>query len=626
VAQQIELVKKSVPVTISKGLSPQGKQRADSRERKLLKLLGERLSEEEVHRLAAGALEALDKAGLDRLVARLGEETGRAVRRILECPTGDTRETLALAGTAKICQEWHRAWTDWDDCVAESGREHGKYVYQEHHWEEPVLDAASLAEDLEPIAARMRKLIPRMVDDDLDPDFSFAEAVEGTAQDVGAGLPDWMGGLEDGCPFGPEVTGCLLDWEWRSARRGGQGAFEFADRACKLEMTSDRVCLDDDAVAGFILDLGEADQRAILEGVVQNRRLSHWVRALEHTRSGWFRVYQALSRRRAPKRYVESCREAISQDWKFALPVIGKLLGAKRHQEARSVIEQALGSLLRLREGERWDPRETLLIDHPDLRYAHESPKSLGRLLQMWTKVAEALGEEEMAWALRVQAVLYPNWADGDVALEAFQAVPRPKFEDLAERLFSDWREMVAEASLGYEEEDEDNPPAPSWVPGLVDAARAGRAGPSMFRRTLRRWLSRLNREPALLMRSLGALGRLTLDLDTGSDLRRTSPKLLKLLTEQGEGHRALRASRGKWLKRLEARGLWPELMRFWKRHAAGLVPDPVDLDYHACADWLAAAGELDPGACKELLRRWSVAHRRRRSLWKTLGQRGFTV
>jgi hypothetical protein len=54
-------------------------------------------------------------------------------------------------------------------------------------------------------------------------------------------------------------------------------------------------------------------------------------------------------------------------------------------------------------------------------------------------------------------------------------------------------------------------------------------------------------------------------------------------------------------------------------------VPDPGDTtgDYAQCADWLAAAHDLNPTAAKELLVRWASTHHLKRNLWRDLAQRG---
>jgi len=104
-----------------------------------------------------------------------------------------------------------------DPCLESSG------------WKESYFDPQSVTDDLEPIAARMRKLLPRVFDENTDPDFSFAQAVQESIEEIESGLPDWMDPFaNEGFGLGPEMTACLIDWEWRSARRRGMTAFQLS--------------------------------------------------------------------------------------------------------------------------------------------------------------------------------------------------------------------------------------------------------------------------------------------------------------------------------------------------------------------------------------------------------------
>ncbi len=159
--------------------TPKG-QRADrTEERALLELLSYGLSEAEIQRVLTCALLALDERGRDRLVARLGEETGGTLRRLLVSHGRSRTKAQPSPGSAKVREEWEKAWAEWEACVAESGDEHGRYVVREHHWEEPYLDAPSLAQDLEPIATRMREMLERVMD-------------EGLAKVLGAAHSGWF--------------------------------------------------------------------------------------------------------------------------------------------------------------------------------------------------------------------------------------------------------------------------------------------------------------------------------------------------------------------------------------------------------------------------------------------------
>jgi len=601
-------------------------QRADrAEERALLELLSHGLSEDEIRRVLVCALLALDERGRDRLLARLGEETGGTLRRLLASRRWSRTKAQPSPGSAKVREEWEKAWDEWEACAAESGDEDGRYTIREHHWEEPYLDGSSLAQDLEPIAVKMRKILERVMDEGLDPDFSFVTAIEDLDAKIGSGLPEWMDPSSgDGCPLGPEVTGCLLEWEWRACRRDGRGAFELADAIRKLEASARIVSLDGARIARFIRGLGDADQQAVLKGIAAHRNASHWVEVLGAAHSGWFRIHQELAKRWDSALFTETSRKNISQDWELALPLVVDLLRRKSFDQASALIEEAVRALLRLKTGEAWDPRETLLISHSALPYWSDRPPTAFLLLDSWRKVATGLRQDEQACALELQVAVGRQWADGDAALEAFRRVPSPRFASMRDRLFADWRSLIVEATLGHEAHGHDSLRS-VWVRALVDAARAGADGAPSFRRVVRQWLEETGLTPTTLQESRGALGTLTLDLDVGSSLRRTSPTLHRLLSTRGQGEPAVSASRRRWVKRLGVADLYADVLEFWRRHAASLVPDPANAagsNYDDCAEWLAAVFELDSAAYQRVVQGWARPHARRKNLWLAITKR----
>ncbi len=83
-------------------------------ERALLDLLSHGLSEEEIKRVLACALLALDERGRDRLFGRLGAETGPTLRRPLASRATSRTTTPPAPGSAKIREEWDKAWSAWE--------------------------------------------------------------------------------------------------------------------------------------------------------------------------------------------------------------------------------------------------------------------------------------------------------------------------------------------------------------------------------------------------------------------------------------------------------------------------------------------------------------------------------
>ena len=124
---------------------------------------------------------------------------------------------------------------------------------------------------------------------------------------------------------------------------------------------------------------------------------------------------------------------------------------------------------------------------------------------------------------------------------------------------------------------------------------------------------------PTAVLQSRGALATLTLDLDVGSSLRRTSPTFHRILSTRWPGEPIVTASRRRWVERLGVADLFPDVLEFWRRHAASLMPDPATApgsNYDDCAEWLAAVFELDPAAYRRVVQGWAGPHARRKNLW----------
>src|SRR5437899_1368107 len=79
---------------------------------------------------------------------------------------------------------------------------------------------------------------------------------------------------------GPEATDCLIDWEWRLARRKKMTVFQFVDRLCELEISTKGLGLDEKAVARFVRGLNEEGKQDVLKGIQAKREQNPWKQAL----------------------------------------------------------------------------------------------------------------------------------------------------------------------------------------------------------------------------------------------------------------------------------------------------------------------------------------------------------
>ena len=436
---------------------------------------------------------------------------------------------------------------------------------QENHWESPYLDTSAVGSDLEEIAARMRRLIPRIIDDNLDPEFSFFDFAEETVEEVGSGLPEWMDKWDEGYLFGLEVTGCLLEWArctscQESSKREGKTAFEFIDSVREFEASNDEMALNGNAIVDFVLDLDDSRQKEILTGIEETRRSPHWESVLDLVHSGWFLLHTELLKRWTPSRHAEICRKNIQQDWKLALPVLEGLLEKKVFDEATAIAEEAIQGVLSFHDGEAWDPAKELLICHPRPYLFMGSEREIVRLFELWSKIVSGLGKNELSSALSLQALMFDKWEHWDSVLSEFDKTSKAGFIALANRFFSQWKFFVTEKTERFIPGDNWSLEW-SWVPLLVDAARARRRNHQAFHQSMRRWLHKAGQSADNIKRTSSCLEQLTLDMDDSSAVRKASPALHRMLYSECEGNPLLGISRKKWLKRLGASAFFPDIM-----------------------------------------------------------------
>jgi hypothetical protein len=229
-----------------------------------------------------------------------------------------------------------------------------------------------------------------------------------------------------------------------------------------------------------------------------------------------------------------------------------------------------------------------------------------------------------LATALELQSATVAHREDWDFVIAAFRQARSAPLVPLRERLFDEWRRHVAGESVGRHIGDRE-PPDFGWLFALVDAARTGTTADS-FHDAVRECLSSAERSPDLLVGSLASLRTLTLDLDRRAELQRTAPTLRALLSRYADRGRAVDRTRREWIRKLGGESLLPDVVEFWRRNAARLVPDPAQAggsEYSECADWLKAVFELNPKEFQRIVQRWRVEHKRRRNLWKAIAERG---
>lgn len=174
--------------------------------------LVEALTGEQIVRLLDAVFMIWDKERVKELVSVVGEDVASTLSRLLD-PRGSPRERVV--SDDKIMEEWRGLWEEWEEVVSELGLEHGRYVFQVHHWEEPYFATESFSADLDRVAEKMLPLLDRVNKIGEEDEDVF----EGALVEIESGIkgyPDWMGADQEGCELGPATTQCVLTWGWLS--------------------------------------------------------------------------------------------------------------------------------------------------------------------------------------------------------------------------------------------------------------------------------------------------------------------------------------------------------------------------------------------------------------------------
>jgi hypothetical protein len=112
---------------------------------KLLKAL----TKDQVAQLLSAIFNLSDEQKLNEISLAVDKDISTTLSRLLATKTRGKPPLLKrIVSDQKLIAEWEKLWGDWDEIAEETGEEEGKYIYQEHHWEQPYFTADDLSEDL----------------------------------------------------------------------------------------------------------------------------------------------------------------------------------------------------------------------------------------------------------------------------------------------------------------------------------------------------------------------------------------------------------------------------------------------------------------------------------------------
>ncbi len=587
-----------------------------------LKQLEESLSQGQLERVLIHALQALDDAGVERLVEALDDDSASVVQEVLRppvrAPKGKSKAKPAPTA-GKLRQEWDKVWADWDAVIENTGGEDGPYTTQEHSWEAPYFNATAVADDLAPIGKRLEAFLPAALNQGVDPEFRFLDRLTEADDLVGEGLPDWIE-VNEPVDLGPAFTRSLLTWDWFYAHQEGVSLTGFASDVCAGTAGLEKIAIDEDALCAFFLGLDRGLQKELQRGLQQAKARPPWRGVLDAPRSAWFSLYRALCEDFAGDEFLAVSQANIAQDWRLALPVVDALSKKGQHAEAIQVIKAAIRAMNGVSKSKDWDPTFFLFGEYRGHfgGSPERDPGALG-LLERWEKAAKKLGQAEMAAALGAQRILATHWQDGPRALRALQVIGSESAAMKA-RLFEAWRERFVAASKNFEEPIK----GWNWVRALIDDLWGEGSAQPAFRQQLAAWLSVL-REPKEFKAAAPLLAMLLVEADPDGILKQQAPGLAKQLTAGNDRRDLPSSTRRAWLAAGRVSAEVPAIVQLWREHLHLLIPDPSQATgshYEDSVDWLSFVRELNPAKYEEIIGKWAVTHKARRNLWGTIRAR----
>jgi hypothetical protein len=572
------------------------------------------LTKEQVVELLTAIFAVFDQNKLNALTAKLDKDVAATLSRLLTTKPSEQKQPKSkrIVSEQKYIAEWNKLWSEWDDIVTEVSNEKGKYIYQEHHWEQPYLAADDLSDALDEIAEKLLPRIERIYKSGAVEESVFADGLHDIEHAINC-LPEWMGADNEGIGLGPIATQCVLKWEWLFNSRQPTA---FADSIVALEEDLNLVALDGSKIFEFFTALPEKTQRQIYDHLTAKRDLPPWHNKLNTAHSTWHRLYHKFSEAFDPEAHLENCRALLHENWRYGLPVIENLLRKKDYAQAGKIMEKIFASFLK-HSRENWKPEAALLIDF----FYQPAEKDLGKLLKQWIVIAGKLGQAEKMAALKLQHVTYQKTHDWDAVIAVYQELKALPVATVAENLFAQWQAYIFKNSVseGWQLSREMNE---SWIHWLIETGLDEAKGKKWFAQKIEAWLEHLRQNPEAFKKQRSLVYALTQDLAPGSAFKKDCPKLFEYVLRHTAETREGVAIRRAWLEKMEGTTLIPQLMECWKENIPRLVPNPAQSyssAYEEQARWLSVVDELNPTACSAIITQWRRDHKLKKNLWRAL-------
>ena len=587
------------------------------------------LTQHELALVLDALLANLAPSSLEIALKRLPTDTQQTLQQILT-PSSPTQVKVEQpTSLAKLEETWSALWGQWNDIVSEATDEEGKYIEQEADWEPPYFNDSAFLEDLEAIAKQMLPLLSTAYESEFSPNVDFAQILTEVAEEITASLPEWISSFNEGFYLESPLTNCLLRWEWLKAQDEKLDVFDFTQRIREWEEQAQHIELEQSAFFQFFTHLSETELEKIYKGLTAHRQELLWKNDLENIRSHWYEIYLFYLEKYAPENRLDTLRITIPQKWQNGLPVIEDLLAKEAYQEALSVLEESLASLLKsTRQNRSWSPESSLLITIPNMFYGGDYSENEQTLLRYYQQIATALSQSERVEALQIQLTAIKQKFNWSVMLEAFKKAKIS--EETRQNLFQSWRNYILQLTEnkfgGWVERTTSNF---WWLSWLLDTIATSQPVAEEFQKRTEQWLFALESEEKPSKHTFSALRLLTSDLaEIRGENWNQYPYFQSVVLVPTSLKTSDANSRQLFLKNLAPNHLWNQVMAYWEVHLEYWIPKPEmasKSDYTEPAKWLAALRELSPTSYQNLLAQWRIQHKQRRNLWKALEKIGLS-
>ncbi|MCE5328936.1 hypothetical protein LLG07_01165 [bacterium] len=571
---------------------------------------------------------------IDMLLSMLDE---KSIKSLFEDADNDFSEILfnilnknkmsPISKNSKYNIEWEILWAKLSDIISELGDESGDYIIQDHDWETPYFSEYDFTEDLEKIAEKLFAIINSIETLD-NKDWDLFLDMLRNIEDGIKEYPEWIGADYSDCVLGVFTTKCILKWEWLAANSNKNAVWVFIKRIDAADSILKVISLDTATFINFFTSFEENIQKQIYEILKTSKEDTIWQKRLKDSGSKWHRLYLIFASLFDFDEYLENCLKYLYDNWKYGLPLIENLLKQQDYVKAEKIIKKTFKSLLRQPgNNEAWLPEKTILIDHNHYLVNETDKDIIIGLLQDWILISEKTNNNKRKLMLSAQVEMYKNPCQLDSVVRIFNKLLQSEYQDDARMLFNKWQNFIIKDTIGSNifnhKEIYD-----SWINWLIETEVDDMKDESWFFDKVKDWLQSVTNNQSWFKKFYNYILVLTGDLFYISSAGEKYPVLFSIIKNNWSDRSDSTISRCKWLKKLSADKILPDVMKCWENNIADLVQDPSKAyksDYTDNARWLSAVHEVNPGACEKIIYQWKIDHKSRRNLWKSVTEAGLS-